>query len=264
MMHFSPLPTRKLLALLLAVLVVCLSAGQVTAAPAPVPIAHWPLDGNAQDPVGGYDGVLVGSAIFVSGGVAGSLAVQLDRGLVNMGPVIELAGISHTISLWVKTTVTDEVSWPLAKHHSGSESGYIVGINQNWILGAPNKAWFYNGSIEGVCPTSSLTVNDGAWHHVVGVREYGGNVSLYVDGQFQEAKPDQYVPAPPPGTPLLFGGYETSYGVPFATYNGWLDDVQIYQGALTAQQILFLYQNPGQLIPMPWKTVPAINSLLLD
>jgi hypothetical protein len=265
MMHRSPSQTRKMIVLLLAASLVCLWVSQVTAAP--VPIAHWSLDGNAKDSVGGYDGALSATgAAFVQGGITGSQALSLDKsqgGLVNLGPVIELAGISHTISLWVKTTITD-YGVPFCKHHSTVAAGTWFGINDSGGYGAPNKVWFYNRDVQH-SPTSSLTVNDGAWHHVVGVRNYGGDVSLYVDGQFQAAIPDQYTPAPPPGTPLLFGGYQAADGSTLVSfYTGLLDDVQIYQGALTAQQVMFLYQHPGKMIPMPWKTVPAINSLILD
>lgn len=263
-MHFSLLPTRKILALLLTAILVSLAVSQVTAAP--VDIAHWSLDGNAQDSVGGYNGVLsAAGAGFVPGGVAGSSALSLDRsqdGLVNLGPVTDLAGISYTISLWVKTSTTDPDAFVLTRHQSGYLTGCLLGINGNYTWGPPDKAWFFNYPQPSL--VSSLTVNDGQWHHVVVARAYPGTVTMYVDGQFQAVSPDGNLSSPPPGTPLLFGGYVSYYGVPVSAYTGLLDDVQIYQGALTAQQILFLFQNPGQMIPMPWKTVPAINSLLLD
>lgn len=34
-------------------------------------------------------------------------------------------------------------------------------------------------------------------------------------------------------------------------YQGWLDDLQIYQGALTAGNASYLYSNPGSVIPEP-------------
>jgi len=204
MMHLSPLPTRKMLALLLAAFLVCLSASQVTAAPGPVAIAHWSLDGNAKDSVGGYDGTLSDTgAAFVPGGVAGSSALSLDRsqgGLVSMGPVIDLAGISYTISLWVKTSTTDRDAFVLTRHTAGNFTGYILGINDNYGWGVDGKAWFFNYPSASVI--SSLTVNDGQWHHVVVVRAYPETVSLYVDGQFQAVSPDGNLSNPPPGTPL--------------------------------------------------------------
>lgn len=265
MMRRSPFPIRKLLSLWLAASLVCLLAGQVAAGP--VPMAHWPLDGNANDTIGGYNGVLSATgAVFVPGGVAGS-AVSLDEsqgGLVNMGPVIDLAGISYTISLWIKTTTKAPDTCVLSRHRATLVAGYLFGINANGPYGAADKAWFYN-QYPPSSPKSVLTVNDGVWRHLAGVREFGGNVSLYVDGQFQAAHPDKGQGAAPPGTPLLFGGHLASDGVTLVpTYTGLLDDVQIYRGSLTAQQVQFLYQHPGQVLPVPGATVPATSFLLLD
>ena len=67
-------------------------------------------------------------------------------------------------------------------------------------------------------------------------------------------------PIPPLALPCDLGGCLGQA----PSYTGLLDDVQIYQGALTAQQVLFLYQHPAEMLPMPWKSVPPINSLLLD
>ena len=111
-----------------------------------------------------------------------------------------------------------------------------------------------------VSPYSSLTVVDGQWHQLVGVRG-GGIVSLYVDGVFQASYADQGLPNAPAGTPLLFGGLLNPNGIDLVPlYTGLIDDVQIYGAALSDRDIQFLFKNPGRTV---LSSSPGIELLLL-
>jgi len=77
-------------------------------------------------------------------------------------------------------------------------------------------------------------VNDNQWHHVAGVYD-GNNVYLYVDGNL-----DASVPTPasdPIGTNdcrvMIGKNAEKSDRL----WNGWIDDVRIYDRGLTAEEI---------------------------
>ena len=75
-------------------------------------------------------------------------------------------------------------------------------------------------------------VNDGKWHHTVGVYD-GNKLYLYVDGELD-------VSAPATGS-MDRNGWEVLIGDnaerPGRFWNGLIDDVRIYNYALTAEQI---------------------------
>ena len=82
-------------------------------------------------------------------------------------------------------------------------------------------------------------MNDGQWHHVVLVGDLrpGGFLAFYIDGAldrrhalFGDGMPVQL-------TGVRLGGYNVWERTPGANFNGSLDDVRIYRGMLTAEEI---------------------------
>lgn len=211
-------------------------------------VAHWAMDessgATATDSVGGRSGSLSPQgAIFVAGGVSGN-ALSIDSSLNGLVTVPDDAALMFagnqpfTISLWVKTSLT---GWSIlaSKHQSGGQNGYFLAMNYN----EAGKASFYVSSDS--TAVSSASVTDDQWRHIVGVYNTDGTRLIYVDG------------APGQGgvaaanvvantQPLYLGGLGGA-----SSYTGLLDDVQIYDQALSATQVLFLFTHPGQAIPEP-------------
>jgi uncharacterized repeat protein (TIGR02543 family) len=165
-----------------------------------------------------------------------------------MGNVLGMTGSDFSISAWVKMTAGDssESSSVIAKHRTWSNNGYFLVVNHSGILGQDDKAMFFSGDQFRV-PVSTTSVNDGGWHHLVAVHEDGGNSFIYVDGSPHEG----VSPAMPVNTspaPLLVGGYD-DLGRLVGSFSGLIDDVQVYNYALKANNVDFLFQNPGQVIP---------------
>lgn len=223
------------------------------------PIAHWKFDEvagpTAFDSAGTNHGTLSATgATFVPGGISGN-AISLDRaanGLVNMGNVLSLTTGDHSIVAWVKTTPGD-ITTPLvvvAKHQNGSRNGYALMVNGNGgVLTALNKAMFYEGGtgnnpiIVAETPVSTTSVNDGNWHQIITVVQAGGNKTIYVDGTpVEDSKPTQaFVPNT---AAFLIGG--TQLGLtPTPLFTGLIDDVQIYDRALSDSEIALLFRSPG-------------------
>lgn len=201
------------------------------------------------DTVGGLVGDLSATgAALVSGGKAGG-AVSLDKGTggyVTMGDALNLGTGPYSFVVWVKTSTLDSDSIVLAKHLSGVVAGYVVGMNEGNTYGAPNKAWVYNVS-PGTSPFSTTSVNDGQWRQIVGVRG-NGLVKIYVDGlPVENSQIDQGLNDPPAGTPYIVGGISNG-GNPVAYYTGLVDDIQVYNHALTDPEIQWLYDHPGQTL----------------
>jgi hypothetical protein len=242
-------------------------------------LAHWSFDEPSGSTIAhdsgpnGYNGILLGDAKFVTGGVSNG-AVSLTHtgnGMVYMGNVLNnLAGTSYTISAWIKTWLVpgDETNQTVvASHRESIGYSYVLGINTSGqgAAGGSGKGWFYNGNK--LWPTSAINVVDGdpndpynlpVWHLLVGVRnEVTQKVSLYVDGNFQDIQTfGDGMGNSDPGTPLVFGGLlSIDTNRLMQRYTGLIDDVQFFSGALTSDEIKNLYDSkipPGPLPGAIW------------
>jgi Concanavalin A-like lectin/glucanases superfamily len=231
----------------------------VYVAASPPLVSHWTFDESsgsiAHDRANAFDGTLAGAAGFVSGGISGN-ALSLDEATgdyVNMGAAFPgFTSGDFSIVAWVKTTVTDRAI-VASKHASGILAGYIFGVNKfAFDYGEVGKASFYVTAQSGQEVNSTTTVNDGQWHQIAGVYTAGGNVEIYVDGA-----PAESTKASPVnnaiGAPFLVGAFELA-GSPAADYTGLIDDVQVYSGALAADQVQCLFEHPGTSLDGPFVT----------
>ena len=253
----SGLKTR--LAILAALL--ALTTASVTSHGAP--IAHWSFDEAggtvAHDRAGGLDGTLSPTgAGFVAGGVS-SNAISLSQaanGFVNMGNVLSLTSGDFSVVVWVKMNVGDTTpdTIVLSKHHSGYVNGYLVLVNQGGGGGQNNKACFYAGGLVADGPVSKTSVNDGNWHQVVGVYKSGVNKVIYVDGVVEATNSAPVIDGN--DAAFLIGGLNQG-GVPASRFTGLIDDVQVYNQALDSGDILYLFQNPGKVLPIPSSSCAA-------
>ncbi len=91
--------------------------------------------------------------------------------------------------------------------------------------------------------TVNQTVTPGTWYHVVGVYD-GTQVMIYVDGQLKAtvAAPLPHEPVINPMIPLGIGARSDGHRG-FFSYNGSVDEVAVYPGALASNVILSHYQN---------------------
>ncbi|MGB0579742.1 MAG: LamG-like jellyroll fold domain-containing protein, partial [Limisphaerales bacterium] len=221
------------------------------------PIAHWKLDSPtgsvfAEDATGNFRGTLsTNGASFVPGGITGN-AINITRagnGHIAMGDVLALTNINFTISAWVKTQPGDQSTETVfvSRHIEGSNNGYFLGDNRHTILiGQPGKALLFAGGTN-AAPTSTNNVNDGNWHHVVGVQQLNGTQQIFVDGVL-ESTVTVTSPMVPSAGDFFLGAVESDTGAPESRYNGLLDEVQIYDRALSASEVMFLARNPGLVI----------------
>jgi hypothetical protein len=232
--------------------VLALAANSITTRAAV--IAHWTFDESsgptAHDSAGSFHGSLSPSgAAFVSGGISGNalLLSRASNGFVNMGDVLGLTSGDFSLAAWVKMSAGDTTAETvvLGKHAAFYDNGYLMGINSVGTGGQVNKAMFYEESVF-TAPVSTTSVNDGNWHQIVAVYQSGGNKFIYVDGAPAEGiEPSQAFLSTL--APFLIGG-DAPGGIPRGLFTGLIDDVQIYNQALSAGDVDYLFQHPGQVV----------------
>jgi hypothetical protein len=197
-------------------------------------VAYYPLDGNANDASGnGYDLTLFGIPGFASGqfGQALSLDGTGDQYAARpiSDPAFDFGGGDFTVQVWVNFASRDPGEQTLIeKFHGAGGPG--------WTLTTPgNDLQFYLGG----AVNAGFTWDTGTWYQVVAVRS-GSTLSLFVN--------DDLIGSGSPGSnpgvtdPLLLGRRDAQDGRNFGV-NGLLDDVAIWDRALSQDEISSLYSD---------------------
>ena len=198
-------------------------------------VAWYPFNGNANDESGnGNDGVVNGGTIFADrfgnpnasflfDGIDDNIIVQNSSSLET----------SHwSINAWFKTsslefnriTSKDDQSNPY------NDLSLIV-LNGNLFISTS-----INGQTNSILPICQNFVADNSWHHVIASRA-NGTYLIYLDGEICSSVSD-YFPEFSTPNPLYIGS-PSPY--PSQHFNGQLDDIAIYNRALTQAEVTALY-----------------------
>ena len=142
-------------------------------------------------------------------------------------------------SMWVKTTDTS-TSYLISKADDAS-TNYEWAVEYN---GSQLQLNVFNTSDVVASSTgyNTTTINDGNWHHVAFVIVNNTSVSLYIDGGTPATSTSWSGTAASFSIPTLIGHFG---GIPAATawWNGSIDQVRIFNTALTAAQAEDLYTD---------------------
>lgn len=213
-------------------------------------VAHWRFNETAgptaSDSTGNFPGVLSpAGATFVAGGISGN-AIQIDNasnGYIELGDVLANVDSSYSISIWFKLPPGDvtPVGGLFSRHQPGFENGYYIVVND-----FPNTISAYSGTIPFLGTTA--IVNDGQWHHLVLSHQLLGVVRLFLDGALVDSTSLPATVRPSPAQALM-GGFD--FGFPVGSYNGLLDEVQVYDFALDANHVGYLFGHPGSYVGKP-------------
>ena len=154
---------------------------------------------------------------------------------------------SFTVSAWINTTNVVGNDGDALADWDGQEVIYLNNNGNGLIpLGITGtKAAIATGLYSGAYGQDTLNsvapVTSGSYVHVVVTRDQGSGLKqIYINGVLDSSDYGE------PG--ILDGGSDWASigGQANAPFIGILDDVQIYAGALSSNDIAFLYHNPGQ------------------
>ncbi len=215
------------------------------------PVAWWKFDEtsgtSAADASGnGNTGTTNGSTPWVAGKVGGAISIDGRSSYVegaNAGRSFPVGNASRTITAWIKNG------------GSGSDQGilqYGTGVNStpsnfHLLVRAGGAVAVGNGGsgmgLIVTTPTSSLHVDDNAWHHVAGVYE-GASTNMarvYIDGVQQASGTLANVPNTGTGSSWRIGRFLSPDSQP--SFNGAIDELRLYDRALSAAEIQALYSQ---------------------
>jgi hypothetical protein len=223
----------------------CINVVPVPPTPTPEtnPVAHYKLDGNVED-VYDRDGAEVGTVNYVEGvyGNAASLDGVGRLTLPNNDPVWLPTG-DFTLSLWVylNDDIPSNFEYILDMNHgdsstSSNELGYcLIRDKQGYVRFAMTTS-NTDEDLQG-----TVKLDSDQWYNLVAVRR-GTSQELYVNGVLDNSRTCESTPIDFVGNydnnQINIGGFTRATNIgPILFLNGAVDDVRIYDVALSTDEI---------------------------
>ena len=201
-------------------------------------VAHWKFDdgsgSTAIDSAGTNNGTLFGDPTWTAGRINGALSLDGSSDYVSVAPVSPLAGVNVTAQAWVRVDEFAGIWNPILTQHDLSNNGYYFYVSS----GAP--AFYIVGGVAFVQVISNEAINANQWYHVAGTND-GSNLKLYVDGELKDSSSS---------TGFLGVNYNAYIGCESTSllyYNGLIDDVRIYNRAVSESEFLNIADPTGRL-----------------
>lgn len=223
-------------------------------------VAYWPMDGNYNDTTGNHPAVAApgsGTLSFVSPSQKGQ-AVLFDgaSGLncaASSGINLTNGG---TISAWIKSSgETDPYACVMAK---GVYAWRLIRNNEGTTVS------FHFNPADGTTEFQAngvTSVLDGQWHHLMGVYD-GSAICLYVDGQLDASA--EVTKALRTSADAVYIGSRVGR-LSDRSWNGQIDEVRIYDRALSAGERLYLSEGDAYTqIPDPPRATDLVMDGLID
>ncbi len=212
-------------------------------------VGWWKLDDGtgqtATDSSGnGLDGTLVNAAWRNPGYDGAGWCLEVDRtGHVDLGnpKALDFATGNWTVTAWVNTTITGTAEADRGTIYAkGGDNGgghrYTICVGE---LQNGQVTLTCDDDVTKVQATGTTMVNNGEWHLVAGLRD-GTTIRVAIDGVY-EGQNTVAATYDLKGTSQhnAYIGAMTNHtnGALFKTYKGLLDDVRVYDQALTAAEL---------------------------
>ena len=209
-------------------------------------VGWWPFTGNAVDSSGNNNNGTVTDAVLTTDRFGNAGKAYSFNGVTSMIDVQDAASLrcrTLTISAWVKyrnTSVTNQVVYKGSMQANGEAYALTIDVG-----GKPFSASKYNSNcVSGtgwLGPGTGAVIDTGIWVHLVTTFD-GITSKLYKNGALESSMPTPGLIDSCIGGGVRFGydhrRYAASTGDPF---NGSIDDIGIWNRALTDAEILHLY-----------------------
>jgi len=201
-------------------------------------LAYWPFDEFEGDMIfdeSGHsnDGTIFGNVDWVSGIVGGALRFNNSSAYVEVPHLANFRAMEVTIAVWVYQERTGDTTWSGVVTKGGHNPRKGFSLRFGWY----NDMRFGIGGGSDFIGPESCWLDTEQWHFVVGTFD-GECVKLYVNGVL--AKETGYSGPFEVGTAPIIIGNSQAHNCPFF---GKIDEVRIYDRALTAEEIQALYQK---------------------
>ena len=221
-------------------------------------VGWWPFSGNANDESGnGNDGAVYGASLTNDRNGIINCAYSfdgIDDYIVAQCNSFPLSNSSRTFSMFIYYQPNpNQIEWSTIISY-GQVTGQFPGnpgtLNDIFIGESNYDKIYFSNHQYGTIAQNSTSLNNG-WHHIC-VRYDSvslNSINLFIDG-FQISSPfifnyNNISQLSTLLTDLTFGKTSSNYGTNNYSYKGIIDDIGIWNRALSQQEITDLYNAPN-------------------
>ena len=188
------------------------------------------------------------------------------------GLLSTLAG-SFSVSLWIKTTNHTGTAGAVASDGTCIVVADIPGDARDITPVALNGgavAFGTGGTPGDDTLTSTKVISDNQWHHVVVTRDLvTGQKRIFIDGTVDATGAGTTALLNEPVSLSIGTRVDATLSDPLhsplsGSYDGLIDDLQIYTRPLEANEVNFLYKNRGKEVLNPGQNIPFSVQLRLE
>jgi hypothetical protein len=231
-------------------------------------VAHWKLDdgsgSTAQDSSGnGYHGKLFGNPQWITGHSGGGLAFDGNGDYVELPISPLLSSLTNsTFATWVDFS-NQGGSWQRI-FDFGIDTTYNMFLTPRTDTAGPMRFAITITSYNDEDQTTAPRTLPSGWHHVAVTLDANNNThSLYLDGELVAQNTNaRYTPSSLGVTTQNWLG--RSQYTADAYFNGSLDDFRIYNRALTADQVMDLYNGNPPIFTRAYAPTPKDGAIHPD
>ena len=212
-------------------------------------VGYWPFNGNANDQSGNGNNGTVNGATLTADRNGNSNNAYYFNGTSNYINLNKTLTSQFSISLWVSVSTFKTYIAP-GPNIIGSKiistynnnfgfSGFECETNGNQSLYGQHSAAFWNSNQNNIGATaiSNLVLNQ--WKNLI-ITYDGTNLKYYVNGIFESSSTTVFIQN---NRNLFLGAREFHLNGPDFFFNGKLDDIGLWNRALTQQEITNMYNG---------------------
>ena len=191
-------------------------------------IATYQLDGNANDLTTNYNGT-ASNVTYTTGKFGQAAVFNGSSSYISAANILDTSS-AFTYSLWINPTTISSLDFLIGHQQAGSP---YAGISL--LGGNSNKLFLTISGASADIMTPTLTL--GSWSHIVFTHDGSGNYTCYTNNN---------------GSPITYSGATSNnssnpFRIGFSSVGGWgyfdgkIDQVRIYNKALSADNVATLY-----------------------
>ncbi len=203
--------------------------------------AHYPFTGNANDASPRmYHGTVTGATLTTDKLNNANNAYLFDGidDRIDVGQVdLEITN-NVTVSAWVKTSSTEN-GHCVGKYNWRDDKGFVLSVTDGYArLGGRD------GNNTFIAAISENKVNDGEWHHLVGIVQ-DSVWQIWVDGDLATSVNTEHTNVDiNTNDPLAIGYFFQGTGEGDQRhFDGSIDNIRIYNRPITTTEIKYLYEK---------------------
>lgn len=219
------------------------------------------------DDYGSNDGTLVGDTEAVDGQVDRAMEFDGLGDYIAVNSVFGLQGKTNdmSVSMWVYIDNVSQ-SGAFIKIGRGQSANGDISLNNGFGIGVGGFDFHSsNGNdliflYEGTQWRDSNDPIGTGWHHIAVVFEASTVVNAYVDGVNTYTTNNSTLRAIQAGNTTGIGGYTNGNGGPFREFDGIIDEVAIFNRALTPTEITVIYDKSSK--GHGYCTIPTVEIVI--